>query len=949
MAITWGPSTWGRRLTRSKAWTLQLDDEAIVLVVDGIEHRAPISSDPPVSIQQGLFWASVTLHPSQRQFIGVRGIPNKLADRLQSAIDSHVRRKTKRDRFHQAYSQLRPWTRAAAAVVFESREKRTWITHEQQDAIFRQRPNIGINHEDLTALFEDADVQSGMDEDALQECRNGLGAWKVWQTHDAASLWATFNEEHTKRELDACKELFDRVEKQPLSEEQARAVICFDNRVQVVASAGSGKTSTMVAKAAYALHREFVSPDKIVMLAFNKSAAEELKERAVQSFQRLGLDGVEVDAKTFHALGIQIIGEATGKKPRVPSWVENTGESLKKLNEIIDKLKDQSPGYRTKWDMFRIVYGRDIPAFGAPSIPDAWDKTGKPVLRTLAGDLVKSQEEFIIANWLFYNGVNYQYERAYGFDTRDAKHSQYMPDFYYPDIDLYHEHFALDEHGNAPPNFIGYLDGVAWKRQEHALRGTSLIETTSDQIWKGDHERHLTKELTDRGIALDPDPDRPVPTGGQPPIEHGDLVGLIRSFISHAKSNCLTAEALLAKVEQEPKGSFKYRHRMFLELVEPIRKAWDAALSEAHGIDFEDMLNQAAEHVELGRYKSPYELVMADEFQDASMARARLCRALVQEPGRHLCAVGDDWQSINRFAGSDVSVMTGFKQWFGSGTELRLQQTFRCPQQLCDLSSQFISKNPAQIKKVVVSNTKPHGPVAQAFQVKDRNELQSAVEGYLTTLHQSLGNGEIEPGRNGKVSVFVLGRYNADESYVPPDWKRRFGRRLEVKFTTAHSSKGSEADYVIMPSLVHKGFPNTRIDDPVLGLAMPQSDNFPFAEERRLFYVALTRARRAVAMFTVSGKNSSFLDELVQDGFVTITDTEGEPVVEERCTVCKVGVIVERTGPYGKFRGCTNYPNCHNKPRARPAPSRTASNARLTLAQVLEATRTSPPGILPRS
>ena len=163
-------------------------------------------------------------------------------------------------------------------MVFESREKRTWITHEQQDAIFRQRPNIGINHEDLTALFEDADVQSGMDEDALQECRNGLGAWKVWQTHDAASLWATFNEEHTKRELDACKELFDRVEKQPLSEEQARAVICFDNRVQVVASAGSGKTSTMVAKAAYALHREFVSPDKIVMLAFNKSAAEELKE-----------------------------------------------------------------------------------------------------------------------------------------------------------------------------------------------------------------------------------------------------------------------------------------------------------------------------------------------------------------------------------------------------------------------------------------------------------------------------------------------------------------------------------------------------------------------------------------------------------------------------------------------------------------------------------------------
>lgn len=918
MTITWGPSIWGQRFTRSKAWTLALDDEAIVLVVDGTEHRTPITSAPPVMIQRGLFWTTVTLHPSNRQSVVVSGLPNKFAINLQDEINVFVRRKTKRDAFREAYAQLRPWTRAAAAIVFESREKRTWITHEQQDAILRKRPTIGITHAGLKALLEDDDVQSGMDEETRKECQNGLGAWGVWETHDAEALWASFNEQHTQRELDACKELFDCVEKQPLSDEQSRAVICFDNRVQVVASAGSGKTSTMVAKAAYAIHREFVSPDKIVLLAFNKMAAEELKERAAQSFQRLGMEGIGVDAKTFHALGIQIIGEATGKKPRVPIWVENTRESLKKLNEIIDTLKDQSPDFRSKWDMFRLVYGRDIPAFGFPSVPDAWDKAGKPVLRTLGGDLVKSQEEFIIANWLFYNGVNYQYESAYQFDTRDAQHSQYMPDFYYPEIDLYHEHFALDEHGNAPPHFTDYLEGVAWKRATHRLRGTSLIETASHQIWKGDYEFHLTKELTGRGIILDPNPDRPVPKGGQPPIEHGDLVGLIRSFISHAKSNCLTAEALLAKVKQEPKGSFKYRHRMFLELVEPIRQAWDAALSEVHGIDFEDMLNQAAEHVEQGRYKSPYNLVMADEFQDASMARARLCRALVQEPGRHLFAVGDDWQSINRFAGSDVSVMTSFKKWFGSGAELRLQQTFRCPQQLCDLSSQFVSKNPAQIKKVVVSNTKPHGPVAQAFQVKDRNELQGAVEGYLNTLHQSLGNGEIEPGRNGKVSVFVLGRYNADESYVPPNWKRRFGNRLELKFTTAHSSKGSEADYVVMPSLVHKGFPNTRIDDPVLGLAMPQSDNYPFAEERRLFYVALTRARRAVAMFTVSGKTSSFLDELVEDGFVTVTDTEGHPVNEQRCMVCKIGIIVEKTGPYGSFRGCSNYPNCHNKPRGKP-------------------------------
>ena len=142
------------------------------------------------------------------------------------------------------------------------------------------------------------------------------------------------------------------------------------------------------------------------------------------------------------------------------------------------------------------------------------------------------------------------------------------------------------------------------------------------------------------------------------------------------------------------------------------------------------------------------------------------------------------------------------------------------------------------------------GAVAQAFQVKNRDEIASAVENYLTALHKRLSTGEIELGRKGKVSVFVIGRYKADEIYVPSNWQRRYGNKLDVKFATIHASKGSEADYVILPSLLHKAFPNTRTDDPVLGLAMPQSDRFLFAEERRLFYVALTRARRSVAMFT---------------------------------------------------------------------------------------------------
>src|SRR5690606_30358876 len=130
---------------------------------------------------------------------------------------------------------------------------------------------------------------------------------------------------------------------------------------------------------------------------------------------------------------------------------------------------------------------------------------------------------------------------------------------------------------------------------------------------------------------------------------------------------------------------------------------WEAKLRADKCIDFEDMLNQASECVEAGRWTSPFDLVMVDEFQDVSHARARLVAALIDHPGKCLFAVGDDWQSINRFAGADLGVMTHFEETFGKAVTLKLETTFRCPQSLCDISSQFVQKNPNQIRKKVLS------------------------------------------------------------------------------------------------------------------------------------------------------------------------------------------------------------------------------------------------------
>ena len=900
MTYEWAPSDWGQRLTRSPHWRLRLEDDGLVLTVDGHRHYAPLEA---LQVHPRLPWARLTLQRDGHAPLILGGLSVASARLLASALEARSGEQRQRDHvalFQQSHTAIQRWLAQVQAATDLADEESLWLTHEQQKALLQARPTLPLDEDALWTVFDDADLRSQLDGDpaAIEE------ALMLWLA-DWPTMWARRNEAHQARERVASRALLDRVESRPLTDEQARAVICFDNRVQVVAAAGSGKTSTMVAKAAYAIERGLVAPERIVMLAFNKDAATELQARADRAFQRLALDQVRVEARTFHALGRQIIAQATGQMPQVPDWAVDATQGFHRLAEIIDQLKDRSLHFRTQWDMFRLVFGRDLPVIGGSLDAEEWDKDGQGYVRTLQGERVRSIEECVIADWLFYNGVAYTYTRRDAFDAGTDAYRQYRSDFYYPGIALYHDHLTPEGHDLAP----------APRRGEPGARdGIARIETTPLQLRTGELFVRLGAALSHRGIELDPNPDRELPEGGATPMPDSELIGLVRTFISHAKSNALHVEDMVERLRRLPDDHFKHRYRLFLELIIPILDGWDDALVAEGGIDFEDMLNQAAEHLELGRYVAPFDLVMADEFQDASRARARLCRALVQAPGKHLFAVGDDWQSINRFAGADVSVMTGFVDWFGQGQVLKLEQTFRCPQALCDVSSAFVSRNPAQIPKEVHSVTPAYGAVLQAFQVASRDRLAGAVEQYLERLHQQLLSGQAPPGRDGKVTVFVLGRYNADRVMLPATWRARHGQHMDVSFLTAHRAKGAEADYVILPGMLDRRFPNTRADDPVLSLAMPDSDAYPLGEERRLFYVALTRARRSVAMFTVQGRRSAFLTELVNEGAVRVTSMAGEAIHEQACPACKVGVIVPRTGPYGAFQSCSGYPRCEYKP-----------------------------------
>ena len=860
-------------------WAIDFDGEKLTINGSGKNLVIYPSADSPISIKRSWF-IKFLVHQGSK-IIRVPGISKFDAFSLTFAQEIH---------------HALNWFREFNEVLNTARGEQRWIPQETIEELIHSRQEV-LSSGNL-------DYRKSMDlvlkiEPQIIEALN----------LDIATHVAEVNVLILQQELITQADFLSRIETQPLTDEQARAVLTFDNRVQVVAAAGSGKTSVMVARTAYAVTRGFVSPKRILLLAFNKDAAQELQERVSQRLGAVGIDSSGIRASTFHSFGLDVIGHATGSKPRPAPWLdENQGQEV--LQSIVDSLKNSSPDFKYKWDFFRLLMA-NAPSAPDSGEPDNYDRTTKEIgLRTFDGKNVRSGGERLIANWLYLNGIEYKYEHPYSFRTASATHSQYRPDFYYPEADLWHEHWGLDSDGNPPPNFTGYLEDMEWKRQTHKSNGTMLAETTWFQIVHGSGFIELETQLNQFGIQTAWNPDRPK-MGGEV-IEPVELCRLLRTFMAHVKSSKIDKKQIEQRLKTSHQNLAGSRTSLFLDIYWQVEKAWNQKLREEEYIDFEDMLSLAADHLESGSYTAPYDLILVDEFQDASQARARLVRGLVKEPSKYLLAVGDDWQAINRFAGADISVMTDFEDWFGAGYKLELTTTFRCSQNICDVSSSFVSKNPRQIRKVVHSVSNESGPLVQVMQSDDKTMAISQVLDKISNETRS----SAPKISTKKPSVFVLGRYGFDKDMLP----KTFPENLKVSFKTIHKSKGLEADYVIIPNVSNEkyGFPSAIKDDPVLGLAMSKADDYENAEERRLFYVALTRAKSQVTIITTPGKESSFAVELLDNDLVQLINRDGETINHFGfCPSCKKGMLVQRTGEYGVFLSCSRFPACKGKKKVK--------------------------------
>ena len=719
--------------------------------------------------------------------------------------------------------------------------------------------------------------------------------------NDCLTHISNHNTQVATERINSIDQLITPVEGRRLDNQQLSCIAKDVKSHLVLAGAGTGKTSTIIGYIKYLLASQKCTPEEILVLSFTNASASEMAQRIFSE------TGFKLDASTFHKLGLNIITEVEGKRPII--CTTDLRQFIK--NNLPSVLKNQN--YFTNL-CYYLTYAGNIQRnefdFNTAEEYQNYLKSNPPI--TFKKEKVKSYGEMDIANFLFQHGIEYVYEKVYPFDTRTKEYSQYHPDFYLPQYDIYIEYFGINRHGLVPSYFSAkdgkspsetYMESIRWKRNLHNKHNTKLIECYAYEKFEETLIDNLKQKLLDHNISLT----------SKPPMEIWNALTsnsnqtldrvseLFATVITLIKSNNCSLEDI-----RNRNISFKNLPSvtLTLDLIAPLFELYQNHLNSHNEIDFNDMINNASRYVAENRYNHNYKYVIVDEYQDISQSRFRLLYLMRQQKDYSLFCVGDDWQSIYRFNGSDIGFILDFEKYWGAAEISKIETTYRFTQSLIDVSSSFIMKNPDQKKK----------------------SLRSAIEGTDFSLERITGINETvainlfsdklkELPQNS--SVILLGRYRFDINIIKSSKHLTYHydnsnkkvivthnlrKDLKISFMTIHASKGLQAEYIFI--LNNKsygaGFPSKIADAPILNLLLDNSDSFPEAEERRLFYVATTRAKKKVWLVTIENNISEFVNE-IEEAF-------GEHIKNTTFTCPKCGgKLIKRKGINGEFYGCENF------------------------------------------
>jgi len=717
----------------------------------------------------------------------------------------------------------------------------------------------------------------------------------------------TYNERFIPHEISEFQNFLCGLEAYPLSTDQMRAVVCDEDNNLVIAGAGTGKTTTISAKIAYILEKNLARPEELLVISFTNTAVEEMFDRTCNFIRDDELTR-RITFKTFNGFG-NMVGRFCSPYPKKIAFDGKDYKIKAFLQREFDRLFLSDPEFTQKAVNFLSFFARPPRDDFEFESENDFIKHEKAFRNTsLNGTECKSLEEVMVANFLYLHQVEFEYERGYPLKPEDQnpEFGAYYPDFFLPEYDIYHEHYGIDEQGNVPTYFKcrppyktateQYQSGMQWKELIHEKYGTRLIKTYSFQNRNGTLLKALKIHLDNYEVVLKKRDPNEILVKIKELDDYENFMDLIYTFLNLMKSNNSNVERLKSKPIDQ-------RFEVFLGVFEPLYLAYEQELTRTNTIDYNDMVNHATGYITNGEYSKRYKYILVDEFQDMSMGRYDLIKALkLANPGAKLYAVGDDWQSIFRFTGSDISIITQFTEHFGVTAENAVLQTYRFNEEILNVSSRFIESNPAQLKKKLTSPFKAKLP---SFVLSPQNTYGNKAQRDLQKFDHLKQTLDKISTHHTKGIVFLIGRYHHNAPADLRELQKAFPK-LKLSYFTAHACKGLTCDVAILLDLDSGvfGFPSEMADDPILNHLLHEGDKFENAEERRLFYVAITRARHQVYLQYNPQNMSKFLEELI-----TKYNIGGAQANRQKCPKCD-GFMVTRSSAKGNFWGCSNYPQC---------------------------------------
>ncbi|MBR6286096.1 MAG: UvrD-helicase domain-containing protein [Bacteroidaceae bacterium] len=769
---------------------------------------------------------------------------------------------------------------------------------------------------------------------------------------DKSQLIINHNNNYLSHHLKSEKHYLDTVlaEVDPnikLDEEQRKVVLSDEDYTLVIAGAGAGKTTTVAAKVKYLVDKKGVRPDQILVISFTNKAVGELQDKINKALK------IDCPVTTFHKAGYAIRRrQETEERVRIVTegYMFNVVNNYLKHNileypELVDKLilffgsyfdapyegddLNSFFNYITKAD-FTTLRG-NMNEYTEKVIDQ---RSGRHV--TIAYECLRSLQEVVIANFLYMNNIEYVYEKTYPYNILRS-HKPYTPDFTITQGDkvAYIEHFGITEDGRnnryTKEQLDVYKKEVNDKIRLHRQHDTDLIYTFSAYDDGRDLLDHLQEELVEHGFELKRRSSKEVFEKIVSTEENkyiARLVKLVCTFIQNFKTNDFTVDDF-ARFRTT---SSNERTKLFLSVCEQCYLEYSKRLKEYHAIDFEDMINDSARILreeEIQGKQLDFKYIIVDEYQDISRQRFNLTKELCKLCNAKVIAVGDDWQSIYAYAGSDITLFTDFKRTFGYGLELCITKTYRNAQEVIDIAGSFVQKNLSQIRKALISPKHIEHPIVIKTYTEevDRKEYEGKGGKYflIGKCVEEIMDGLISKYKHPR--ILILGRYGFDGYNLTKSadfiYDDKTGSVRSKKynadyfdFMTVHRAKGLGYDHVIIINARNEtyGFPSQVQEDPVLKYVVKDDHSYDYAEERRLFYVALTRTKNRVYIITPQQHPSEFVLELIRDypQVKVFGEIDKEPQVktlDKRCPICGYPLQLRYKKAYGlRLWICTNEP-----------------------------------------